>query len=72
MKTLTEEQALDLVGQLPLKRRVWISRQLWLEWRRAKAEQFRVVAAARDLGWDSMREGEQDDLIDTILHEPDE
>jgi hypothetical protein len=74
---LNDEQVLDLVRQLPDERRAWLFRQLlqnewpaWTELAGYGLERARAVAAARGMNWDALTEAEREDLIDTLLHEP--
>lgn len=76
--TLDESQVLDLVRQLPDERRSWLFRQLlqfewpvWADLSSYATGQARKVAASRGLDWEALSETEREELIDTLLHEPD-
>jgi hypothetical protein len=74
--TISDDQVLALVRQLPDERRAWLLRQLlleqwpaWVDLSTYAAERMRLVAATRGLDWDSMSEDEREELVDTLLHE---
>lgn len=76
--TLDERQVLDLVRQLPDERRSWLFRQLlqfeWPVWADLSAygmANARKVAASRGLNWETLSDAEREELVDTLLHEPD-
>jgi len=75
---LQDEQVLDLVRQLPNERRAWLFQQLvrddwpvWVDLSAYAVRRARTVAAVRGLDWDRLTENEREDLLDTLLHEPD-
>lgn len=74
--TLTDEQVVQLVKQLPpqSKRRVLTDlnagRDDWWQASATKGEQdMRRLASARGLNWDTMTETQREALVDDILHE---
>ena len=76
--TLDDKQVLDLVRQLPDERRDWLFQQLlqdewpaWTELAGYGRNRVRAVAATRGVNWDSLGDKEQEDLIDTLMHDPD-
>lgn len=76
--TLRDDQVLDLVRQLPDARRAWLFQRLiqdeWPAWTELSAygtDRIRAVATARGLDWDRLTDGEREELVDAILHEPD-
>ena len=75
---LHDDQVLDLVRQLPIDRRSWLFQQLiqdewpaWVELSAYGVDKARTVAAASGLDWDLLTETEREELLDTLLHEPD-
>jgi len=71
--TLSDEQVLALVRQLPDERRAWLLRELlqdqwpvWVELSAYGAERARALAASRGLDWDNMTEDEREALVDTL------
>ena len=74
--TLTDEQVVQLVKQLPpqSKRRVLsdltAERDQWWQTTACEGEQdMRRLAAARGLDWDKLTEPQRETLVDEILHE---
>lgn len=74
--TLTDEQVIELVEQLPPqgKRAVWdvlsTEREAWWEETLMQGEQrLRRLCAERGLDWDSMSEDERETFVDNLLHE---
>ena len=74
--SLTDEQVVQLVKQLPLqsKRRVLADltseRDPW--WQSAALDgekDMRRLAAARGLDWDTMTEAQRETFVDDLLHE---
>lgn len=73
---LSEDQVVDLVGQLPTTTKSTVFRHLllsrWPEWEalsRYGQERARTVAASRGKNWDGMTEDERDAFVVEILHE---
>ena len=74
--TLTDDQVLALVDQLPPRRRTELfarlARTAWPEWAKVVSEvepQARRLAAERGLNWDALTDEEQIALVDDIVHE---
>ncbi len=74
--SLTDEQVLQLVKQLPpqSKQRVLTDltaeRDQWWQTAAREGEQdMRRLAVARSLNWDSMSEAERESFVDELLHE---
>ncbi len=74
--SLTDEQAVQLVKQLPphSKRRVLTDltaeRDHWWQTAARDGEKdMRRLALARGLSWDSMSEAERESFVDVLLHE---
>lgn len=74
--TLTEEQVVDLVKQLPLERKQALLVTLAEAAHAQRAErmeyaqaQLRRIVAERGLDWDTMSEEEREAFIDDLVHE---
>jgi len=74
--TLTNEQVMDLVSQLPLRQKrelfVQLARNEWPAWARIAGEgeaQARRLAAERGLEWNVLSDEERITLVDDLLHE---
>ncbi len=74
--TLTKEQVLDLVNQLPADTQEALFQSLvarqWPEWTelaRQAQPGARRAAADRGLNWDAMSESEREALVDDLVHE---
>ena len=74
--TLSDEQVLALVEQLPPQRKTELFSQLvrtaWPEWAYVVSEvepQARRLAAERGLNWDALRDDERIALADDLLQE---
>jgi len=74
--TLTDDQVLALVDQLPPRQRTELfarlARTAWPEWAKVVSEvepQARRLAAERGLNWDAMSDEERIALVDDIVHE---
>lgn len=74
--TLSNEQVVELVKQLPAEQQAEIFKflllQQWGEWATLSeygADKVRRVARERGLDWDAMSERDREDLIDDIAHE---
>jgi hypothetical protein len=75
--TLTNEQVIELVKQLPeaQQREVYkiLSLRQWERWEslsKYAIEKTRIVAKERCYDWDTMTEDEREEFIDEIIHEP--
>lgn len=73
---LTDEQAIQLVEQLPQQQQAKLMRILlqkywsqWLELSESGQINIRQIAAGKNKNWDEMNEDEREVLIDEILHE---
>ena len=73
---LTDEQAIQLVEQLPQQQQAKLMRILlqkswsqWLELSESGKTNIRQIAASKNKNWDEMNEDEREVLIDEILHE---
>ena len=73
---LTDEQAIQLVEQLPQQQQAKLMRILlqkswsqWLELSESGQTNIRQIAAIKNKNWDEMNEDEREVLIDEILHE---
>ncbi len=74
--TLTNEQVLELVKQLPNEQQIEIFRflllQQWGEWESLSnygADKVRLTARERGYDWDTMTEDERESFIDLVVHE---
>jgi len=74
--TLSNEQVIDLVQQLPAEQQTlifeFLLRQQWPAWvelSRYGVNQVRSVAQERGLNWDQMTIQERDSWIDQVVHE---
>ena len=74
--SLSDEQVVELVKQLPVERQVEVFRflllQQWEQWEslsRYGADKARLVAKERGFDWDVMTEKAREALIDDIVHE---
>ncbi len=74
--TLSNEQAIELVKQLPAEQQTEVFkvllRQQWETWESLSQygeEKVRVVAQERGHNWDTMTEEEREAFIDAIAHE---
>jgi hypothetical protein len=73
---LTDEQAIQLVEQLPQQQQAKLMQALlqkswgqWLELSQSGQANIRQIAAGKNKNWDEMNEDEREELIDEILHE---
>lgn len=73
---LTDEQAIQLVEQLPQQQQAKLMRVLlqkswsqWLELSQSGQVNIRQIAADKNKNWDEMNKDEQKVLIDEILRE---
>ena len=74
--TLTNEQVVELVKQLPTEQQIEVFRflllQQWGQWEslsRYGADRARLVAQERGKDWDVMTEDERETFIDEVVHE---
>ena len=74
--TLTDEQAVNLVKQLPSDQQAVLFEYLlthqwgaWVDLARYGEERVRKVAARRGRNWDAMSEDEREAFIDDLVHE---
>lgn len=74
--TLTNEQVIELVKQLPSEQQIEVFRflllQQWGQWEslsRYGADRVRLVAQERGQNWDTMTEDEREAFIDEVVHE---
>jgi hypothetical protein len=74
--TLTNEQVVELVKQLPAEQQIEVFRflllQQWGQWEslsRYGADRARLVAQERGKDWDVMTEDEREAFIDEVVHE---
>jgi hypothetical protein len=71
--TLSNEQVVELVKQLPVEQQVEVFRLLqWGRWEslsRYGADKARQVAQERGDDWDAMTEEEREAFIDNVVHE---
>ena len=73
---LTNEQAVELVKQLPVEQQAEIFRfllvQQWGQWQLLSqygSDKVRLAAQERGYDWDKMTEDEQEAFIDEVVHE---
>jgi hypothetical protein len=73
---LTDEQAIDLVKQLPPNQQAallqYLLTQQWPAWVSLShdlQERTRTVAAQRGRDWDTMTEDEREAFVDDLVHE---
>ncbi|QLE59204.1 hypothetical protein [Nostoc sp. TCL26-01] len=74
--TLTNEQVIELVKQLPNEQQIEVFRflllQQWGQWEslsRYGADRARLVAQECGQNWDTMTEDEREAFIDEVVHE---
>lgn len=74
--TLTNEQVVELVKQLPTEQQIEVFRflllQQWGQWEslsRYGADRARLAARKRGQNWDAMTEDEREAFIDEMVHE---
>jgi len=74
--TLSNEQVVELVKQLPVEQQVEIFKflllQQWEKWEslsRYGADKVRSIAQERGYTWDVMSEEERESFIDDVVHE---
>jgi hypothetical protein len=74
--TLTNEQAIELVKQLPVEQQAEIFRflliQQWGEWQLLSeygSDKVQLAARARGYHWEEMTEDEREAFIDAVVHE---
>jgi DNA-binding NtrC family response regulator len=73
---LTDEQAIQLVEQLPQQQQAKLMQVLlqkswsqWLKLSQSGQADIRQIAAGKNKNWDEINEDEREELIDEILHE---
>lgn len=76
--TISDEQILDLILQLPEQQRTWLFLRLavmqwpaWIELSKYGSQQASRVAAEKGMDWQQMSDEEREEFIDQILHERD-
>ena len=74
--TLSNEQVVEMVKQLPVELQTELFRflllQQWETWEqlsRHGTDQARLIAQERGLDWDRMTEEERENLINDLVHE---
>lgn len=74
--TLSDEQVIELVKQLPVGQQVEVFKflllQQWEKWEslsRYGTEKARLVAQEKGLDWDAMAEEDREAFIDDVMHE---
>jgi hypothetical protein len=71
--TLTDEQVMEIVRQLPPSQQDavldYLLRRRWTELRAYGEERAREVAQRRGRDWDTMTEQEREDFVDDLVHE---
>ena len=74
--TLTNEQVIELVKQLPNEQQSELLRflllQQWKQWEHLSnygADKVRIAARERGYNWDTMTEEERETFIDEVVHE---
>ena len=74
--TLTNQQVVELVKQLPSEQQIEVFRflllQQWGQWESLSlygAGRARVVAQERGQNWDIMTEDEREAFVDEVVHE---
>ena len=74
--TLSNEQVVELVKQLPIEQQVEVFRllllQQWGRWEslsRYGSDKARLAAQERGYEWDAMTEEEREAFIDNVVHE---
>ncbi len=76
MLTLSNDQVVEIVRQLPTEQQTEIFRflllQQWGQWEslsRYATNQVKIAAQERGFDWDAMTEDEREDFIDNVVHE---
>jgi hypothetical protein len=74
--TLSDEQVVELVKQLPPRQQAEVFKYLilqqWSTWDSLSnygTERVRIVAQEHGLNWDAMTEEERETFIDDVVHE---
>jgi len=74
--TLSNEQVVELVKQLPQEQKTEIFRFLllsqWQEWQSLSSygtDKVKLTARERGYNWEKMTEEEREDFIDEVVHE---
>lgn len=76
MLTLSNDQVVEIVRQLPTEQQTEIFRflllQQWGQWEslsRYGKNKVKIAAQERGFDWDTMTEDEREDFIDNVVHE---
>jgi hypothetical protein len=76
MLTLSNDQVVEIVRQLPTEQQTEIFRflllQQWGQWEslsRYGTNKVKIAAQERGFDWDAMTEDEREDFIDNVVHE---
>jgi hypothetical protein len=76
MLTLSNDQVVEMVRQLPTEQQTEIFRflllQQWGQWEslsRYGADKIKIAAQERGFDWDVMTEDEREEFIDSVVHE---
>ncbi|HEY9648981.1 MAG TPA: hypothetical protein V6C88_21560 [Chroococcidiopsis sp.] len=74
--TLSNEQVIELVKQLPVEQQAELFKFLllnqWGQWEslsRYGADKVRLIAQERGQNWDAMSEDERESFVDDLVHE---
>jgi len=74
--TLSNEQVVELVKQLPQEQKIEVFRFLlisqWQEWQDLSSygsDKVELTAKERGYDWEKMTEAEKEEFIDEVLHE---
>ena len=78
MLTLSNDQVVEIVRQLPTEQQTEIFRflllQQWGQWEslsRYGMNKVKIAAEERGFDWDAMTEDEREDFIDNVVHDRD-
>lgn len=76
--TVSNEQILDLILQLPEQQRTWLFLRLaaaqwpsWMELSKYGSRQATTIAAEKGADWQRMSDDEREEFVDQLLHEQD-
>lgn len=74
--SLTNEQVVELIKQLPVEQQVEVFRflllQEWSQWKslsRYGVDKVKLVAQERGYNWDTMTQEERETFVDEVVHE---